>query len=108
MLVDRLVVIDCIGINILQLFLKNLYVILGNLGYIGLQILAFPIRVWSLQYLCPLISFYRIFVTVLNRFAFLLMKDNMLHHLQVGSKHNYDIQSTYGLPSGILLQVELA
>ena len=51
-LVDRMVLLDCIA----------------NISNIGVMFLAFPIRVWGNSYLCLLISFFRGFVGVLNRF----------------------------------------
>ena len=51
-LVDRMVLLDC----------------LANISNIGVMFLAFPIRVWGNSYLCLLITFFRGFVGVLNRF----------------------------------------
>ena len=53
-LVDRMVLLDC----------------LANISTIGVMLLAFPIsiRVWGNSYLCLLITFFRGFVVVLNRF----------------------------------------
>ena len=51
-LVDRMVLVDC----------------LANISTIGVMLLAFPIRVWGNSYLCLLITFFRSFVLVLNRF----------------------------------------
>ena len=51
-LVDRMVLLDC----------------LANISTIGVMFLAFPIRVWGNSYLCLLITFFRGFVVVLNRF----------------------------------------
>ena len=53
-LVDRMVLLDC----------------LANISNIGVMFLAFPIRVWGNSYLCLVISFFRGFVGVLNRFPF--------------------------------------
>ena len=41
--------------------------VLANIGLIGLILLCFPTRVWRYEYLCPLITFYRVFVVILNR-----------------------------------------
>ena len=51
-LVDRMVLLDC----------------LANISTLGVMFLAFPIRVWGNSYLCLLITFFRGFVVVLNRF----------------------------------------
>ena len=51
-LVDRMVLLDC----------------LANISTIGVMFLAYPIRVWGNSYLCLLITFFRGFVVVLNRF----------------------------------------
>ena len=51
-LVDRMVLLDC----------------LANISTVGVMFLAFPIRVWGNSYLCLLITFFRGFVVVLNRF----------------------------------------
>ena len=110
-LVDKLVVIDCIG-KLVMKFSFNWKLFLGNLSYIGLQLLAFPIRVWSFPYLCPLFSFYRIFVTILNRYIYVfhwcwLILELKLDLIQMDSKHNHDLQSSHGMSSWILFQVYL-
>ena len=51
-LVDRMVLLDC----------------LANISTVGVMFLTFPIRVWGNSYLCLLITFFRGFVVVLNRF----------------------------------------
>ena len=50
-LVDRMVLLDC----------------LGNISTVGVMFVTFPIRVWGNSYLCLLITFFRGFVFVLNR-----------------------------------------
>ena len=58
-LVDRMVLLDC----------------LANISTVAVMFLAFPIRVWGNSYLCLLITFFRGFVVVLNRFCLtILMK----------------------------------
>ena len=52
-LVDRMVLLDC----------------LANISFIGVMFLVFPVRVWGNSYLCILITFFRVFVLSLNRWA---------------------------------------
>ena len=52
-LVDRMVLLDC----------------LANISFIGIMFLVFPVRVWGNSYLCILITFFRVFVLSLNRWA---------------------------------------
>ena len=52
-LVDRMVLLDC----------------LANISFIGIMVLVFPVRVWGNSYLCILITFFRVFVLSLNRWA---------------------------------------
>ena len=52
-LVDRMVLLDC----------------LANISFIGVMFLVFPVRVWGNSYLCILITFSRVFVLSLNRWA---------------------------------------
>ena len=51
-LVDRMVLLDC----------------LANISTVGVIFSAFPIRDWGNSYVCLLITFFRGFVVVLNRF----------------------------------------
>ena len=51
-LVDRMVLLDC----------------LANISTVAVMFLAYPIRVWGNSYLCLLITFFRGFVVVMNRF----------------------------------------
>ena len=59
-LVDRMVLLDC----------------LANISTVGVMFLTFPIRVWGNSYLCLLITFFRGFVTILNR----LTNSCLQHH----------------------------
>ena len=56
-LVDRMVLLDC----------------LANISTIGVMFITFPIRVWGNSYLCLLITFFRGFVFVLNRYPILCL-----------------------------------
>ena len=58
-LVDRMVLLDC----------------LGNISTVGVMFVTFPIRVWGNSYLCLLITFFRGFITILNR-----LTNSCLHH----------------------------
>ena len=42
---------------------------LANICFIGVMFLVFPVRVWGNSYLCILITFFRVFVLSLNRWA---------------------------------------
>ena len=55
-----------VKIIIFKTIIKGL--IVANIGLIGQNLLAFPIRIWTpIKYLCPLITFYRSFIVVINR-----------------------------------------
>ena len=91
-LVDRMVLLDC----------------LGNISTIGVMFVTFPIRVWGNSYLCLLITFFRGFVTILNR-----LTNSCLHHHR-GKSYLFlycqdnpsdcgGLQSVDGLSCGVLL-----
>ena len=42
---------------------------LANISFIGVMLLAFPVRVWGSTNLCLLITFVRVFVLSLNRWG---------------------------------------
>ena len=46
---------------------------LANISTVAVMFLAFPIRVWGNSYLCLLITFFRGFVVVLNRFCLTIL-----------------------------------
>ena len=89
-LVDRMVLLDC----------------LANISTIGVMFLAFPVRVWGNSYLCLLITFFRGFVSFLNRLTIhsIYRKEGYFCFPRQDNPSNCSgLQSANGLSRGILL-----